>query len=89
MGSALAYLGRYAESVQAYEEGLRHDPNNKQLKEGLDEVKAQQFGNHSNPFRSPDLFAKLRTDPRTKSYLDDPEYLSLLQELQNNPNNLA
>lgn len=28
---------------------------------------------------------KLRADPRTKAYLDDPEYLSLLQQLQMNP----
>lgn len=28
---------------------------------------------------------KLRSDPRTKAYLDDPEYLSLLQQLQVNP----
>lgn len=28
---------------------------------------------------------KLRADPRTRSYLDDPEYLSLLQQLQTNP----
>lgn len=28
---------------------------------------------------------KLRSDPRTRAYLDDPEYLSLLQQLQTNP----
>lgn len=38
-----------------------------------------------NPFNSPDLFIKLRFDPRTKALLDDPEYLSLLQQLQTNP----
>lgn len=28
---------------------------------------------------------KLRSDPRTRAYLDDPEYLNLLQQLQANP----
>lgn len=38
-----------------------------------------------NPFSGPDVFVKLRSDPRTKAYLDDPEYLNLLQQLQMNP----
>lgn len=37
-GSALAYLGRYDESVDAYEEGLKLDPNNAQINESLKEV---------------------------------------------------
>ncbi|KAG8303047.1 Stress-induced-phosphoprotein 1 [Homalodisca vitripennis] len=43
-GSALAYLGRFEESVKAYEEGLKYDPNNAQMKEGLAEVQAQMMG---------------------------------------------
>lgn len=31
------------------------------------------------------MFVKLRSDPTTRAYLDDPEYLSLLQQLQMNP----
>lgn len=42
-------------------------------------------GSFPNPFNSPDLYLKLRADPRTRAYLDDPEYLSLLQQLQLNP----
>lgn len=41
-GSALAYLGRHSEAIATYEEGLKHDPNNAQLKEGLAEVKNQE-----------------------------------------------
>ncbi|OQV11929.1 Stress-induced-phosphoprotein 1 [Hypsibius exemplaris] len=39
-GAALAYLKRHEEAVQAYEEGLKHDPGNQQLKDGLAEVRA-------------------------------------------------
>ncbi|KAJ9600999.1 hypothetical protein L9F63_000837 [Diploptera punctata] len=90
-GSALAYLGRIDESVKAYEDGLRHEPDNAQLREGLQGVKAQQFGNKgmANPFMTPDLFVKLRTDPRTRAYLDDPEYVKLIQDLQTNPQSLG
>jgi stress-induced-phosphoprotein 1 len=70
----------------AYENGLLVDPNNEQLKASLDEVRAQKSGsNFMNPFNSPDIFVKLRNDPRTKAYLDDPEYLKLLNDLRCNP----
>ncbi|KYQ58410.1 Stress-induced-phosphoprotein 1 [Trachymyrmex zeteki] len=36
-GSALAYLGRYDESIRAYEKGLQLDPNNPQLRSSLAE----------------------------------------------------
>ncbi|XP_015121416.1 stress-induced-phosphoprotein 1 [Diachasma alloeum] len=86
-GSALAYLGRLEESIKAYETGLQLDPNNAQIKESLSEVKSQKASSAglSNPFNTPDLFVKLRNDPRTKDYLDDPEYMKLLQELRTNP----
>lgn len=91
-GSALAFLGRHAEAVQAYEEGLRLDPNNAQLKEGLQEVKSQMqfpWAGFSHPFAAPDLYTKLRADPRTRAYLDDPSYLKLIEQLRNNPNDMS
>jgi len=88
-GSALAYLGRYDESIQAYEKGLQSDPNNTQLRSSLVEVRAQKTAALTNPFNSPDIFIKLASDPRTKGYLSDPEYLKLLQELRTNPQSLG
>lgn len=82
-GSALAYLGRLDESVKAYQDGLALDPDNQQLKEGLNEVQGQR--SDANPFNAPDVFVKLRNDPRTKAYLDDPEYVKLIQGLRSNP----
>ncbi|XP_043253235.1 stress-induced-phosphoprotein 1 isoform X1 [Colletes gigas] len=84
-GSALAYLGRLDASLKAYETGLQFDPDNAQLKSGLAEVKAQKQAAAMNPFSRPDLFVKLANDPRTKGYLQDPEYLKLLQELRQKP----
>ncbi|KAL1121953.1 hypothetical protein AAG570_003361, partial [Ranatra chinensis] len=92
-GSALAYLNMLGEAVNAYEEGLKHDPNNAQLKEGLQEVRAQMSAGpdmegFSNPFCSGDIYAKLRADPRTRSYLDDPSYLKTLEQIRNNPKDM-
>lgn len=80
-GSALAYLGRLDESIETYEAGLRLDPGNAQLKDGLAEVRTQR--GTINPFNAPDLFVKLKNDPRTRAYLDDPEYVKLIQEIRN------
>lgn len=40
-GAALAYLKNHDEALAAYAEGLKLDPNNEQLKEGVKEVQAQ------------------------------------------------
>lgn len=85
-GSALAYLGKIDESIKAYETALQLDPSNAQIKESLADLKAQQGPSLGNPFSAPDLFIKLRSDPRTKAYLDDPEYLKMIQDLRTNPN---
>ncbi|KAF7283191.1 hypothetical protein GWI33_001192 [Rhynchophorus ferrugineus] len=87
-GTALAYLGRIDEAIETYEKGIQLDPNNSQLKEGLAEVKAQKASEEKsfpNIFSSPDLMAKLRANPKTAAYLNDPEYLALLAQLQSNP----
>ncbi|XP_015608933.1 stress-induced-phosphoprotein 1 [Cephus cinctus] len=86
-GSALAYLGKIDESIKAYEAGLRLDPNNAQIRDSLAELRAQR--GMPNPFNTADLFVKLRNDPRTRAYLDDPEYIKLIQELSTNPRSLS
>ncbi|KAJ8971761.1 hypothetical protein NQ317_001666 [Molorchus minor] len=47
--------------------------------------KAQQSRSFPNPFAGSDVLPKLRADPRTRAYLEDPEYLALLAQLQSNP----
>lgn len=42
-GSVLSYLGRHSDAITAYEEGLKLDPSNAQLQEGLAEVRAQRY----------------------------------------------
>lgn len=89
-GSALAYLGRKDEALDAYEAGLKIEPENVSLKEGLSDVqKSMKQRGFPNPFASADIFNKLRNDPRTKQYLEDPEFLKMLSELQSNPASLA
>ncbi len=91
-GAALAYLGRDVEAQKAYEEGLKYDPNNEQLKEGLLEVKnkvGSQGAKLMNPFAGPDVMNKLQNNPKTKAMFEDPTYRQLIQDLQNNPGAMA
>jgi len=95
-GAALAYLQRYDEAIACYEAGIACDPNNAQLRQGLDEAKEardrQNAGpatNFANPFNDPGLFIKLKNDSRTSKWMDDPEYLTLVRELQTNPKALG
>lgn len=71
--------------------GLKYDPENQQLHDGLAEVRTQSLESKgpANPFASADIFMRLRNDPRTKAWLDDPEYIRMINDLQNNPNSLA
>ncbi|XP_072380099.1 stress-induced-phosphoprotein 1 [Diabrotica undecimpunctata] len=87
-GAALSYLGRHDEAIATYEKGVEIDPRNAQLTEGLNEVRAQKAKksrSFPNPFSAPDVIPKLRADPKTRAFLEDPEYLALLAQLQANP----
>ena len=92
-GSALAYLGKLDEAVAVYEEGLRVDPNNSQLRDGLSEVRAQKTQRRRRPpvdlFHGIDIVEKLRANPATRGYLDDPEYVKLLHKIQVDPSLLG
>ncbi|XP_069738715.1 stress-induced-phosphoprotein 1 [Phaenicophaeus curvirostris] len=84
--AALEFLQRLEEAKATYEEGLKHQPGNTQLLEGLRGVEARLAERKLlNPFSAPDLLARLEGDPRTRALLGDPEYRALLEELRAHP----
>lgn len=89
-GVALFGLGKLSEAKAAYEAGLKVDPNNASLKEGLTDVEKQIAAGSrpANPLGGlfgPDMWVKLQADPTTREYLKDPTFVSKLQMLQTNP----
>ncbi|KAK1261522.1 Heat shock protein STI [Acorus gramineus] len=93
LGAAHFGLGNHAEAVAAYKKGLEIDPNNQALKSALADAEASlprrgQSSPFGNVFNGPDVWAKLTADPRTRGYLNQPDFLKMMQEVQRNPNNM-
>lgn len=96
-GAALHGKGDLLGANDAYEAGLKHDPNNAQLKSGLSSVeKAMQAeagggldptGGIGNMFKDPQLIQKLASNPKTSGFLADPTFMAKLQQVQQNPLN--
>ena len=71
-GTALKGLNKLDEAVNAFKEGLKIAPEDKQLKEGVEEIENVM----KNPFMK--NYGKLFTDPRTAGLMKDPQFRTLL-----------
>ena len=43
----------------------------------------------TNPFMDPLAEFKLRANPKTKAFMDDPDFVSKFKQLQKNPQNMV
>lgn len=93
LGAAYVGLGKYDDAISSYKKGLEFDPSNEALKSGLADAQAgsrsraasSPFG---NIFQGPELWAKLTADPKTRLYLQQPDFVKMIQDVQKNPNNI-
>merc|ERR1719204_2544248 len=77
LGTALQFLKQYEEAIKAYESGLKIQPDNQQMKDGIQSCKKAQ-SQLNNPFADPNLLAKLAMNPKTREYCSDPSYIQLI-----------
>ncbi|XP_076886813.1 hsp70-Hsp90 organizing protein 2-like [Bidens hawaiensis] len=103
LGAAHHGLRQYDEAVLAYNKGLEVDPTNETLKSGLaDAQSAAQAASGSGSGRprgppagnlfgdafGPDMWARLTADPSTRLYMQQPDFVNMMKDLQRNPSNL-
>lgn len=88
LGAAFEYLGKEMDAMDAYTEGLKHDPNNATLKESAKNLEAK-IARANNPFMDPNLEAKLAMDPRCKEFMNDPSFVAQLAMLKQDPSKLT
>jgi stress-induced-phosphoprotein 1 len=99
LGAAHLGLGAAASAVAAYEKGLALDPSNEGLKAGLEDAKkaaaAPPRRGPSGPdaigqmFQGPELWSKIASDPTTRAYLNEPDFMQMLREVQRNPSSIS
>ncbi|KAF4072971.1 hypothetical protein AMELA_G00253600 [Ameiurus melas] len=88
--AALEFLGKFEDAKVTYQEGLRQEPSNQQLKDGLQNIEARLAEKKMmNPFAIPNLYEKLEGDARTRALLSDPSYRELLEQLRQKPSELG
>ena len=79
----------YDQAEVTYESGLQHDPNNEQLKSGLNDARSHmRSSNVVNPFANPNMYGLLLSNPKTRQFLDQPDFKQMLETLRQNPNAL-
>jgi len=91
-GAALHEMGKYEEAEQAYNEGLKIDPDNAACKNGLGDIlKATQqpgggdpMGGMASMFK--DIVAKVASNPSLRHHLSDKEFMDKLVAIEKNPN---
>ncbi|OMP02194.1 Tetratricopeptide TPR-1 [Corchorus capsularis] len=100
LGAAHIGLHQYQDAISAYKKGLEIDPNNEPLKSGLADAQAAATASSSraragpppspfgDAFQGPEMWAKLTADPSTRIYLQQPDFVKAMQEIQRNPSKL-
>ncbi|XP_058222325.1 hsp70-Hsp90 organizing protein 3-like isoform X1 [Rhododendron vialii] len=96
LGAAHVGLRSYDDAVSAYRKGLDLDPTNDALQSGLKDARSAAVksrpSSSSSPFgdifSGPEMWAKLTADPSTRPFLQQPDFVSMMQDIQKNPSNL-
>ncbi|CAL5432718.1 unnamed protein product [Camellia sinensis] len=104
LGAAHLGLHHYDDAVSSYRKGLEIDPNNEALKSGLADAQSAAARSRAPPppsssssaaaspfgdaFTGPEMWAKLTADPSTRVFLQQPDFVKMMQDIQRNPSNL-
>ncbi|XP_047325573.1 hsp70-Hsp90 organizing protein 3-like [Impatiens glandulifera] len=97
LGASYMGLHRNDEAVMSYKKGLDIDPTNEALKSGLSDAESATVRSRGPPpssspfgdsFAGPEMWAKLTADPNTRVFMQQPDFVKMMQDIQKNPSNL-
>nr|XP_002128295.2 stress-induced-phosphoprotein 1-like isoform X2 [Ciona intestinalis] len=89
-GIALEGLENYAEAMEAYDEGLKQDSMNEDLKTASKECSAKLANILPNPFSElKEIVSELKAHKDTKDYFKHSWYEEMLKDLSENPRKLT
>lgn len=90
VGAALYGLERWDEAVESYSKGLEIDPENAQMKQGLEDAKRARGGGSGlgQLFSRPEVLSRLASDPRTSALMGQPDFMSMMKSIEENPQNM-
>ena len=84
-------MGMLDEAIDTYKQGLTHDPNNAGLAKGLKDAEERKSAPGAGG-KSPQMnqayiqaMMKLLSNPETKDYIGDPEFMKKVQMIMDNP----
>ncbi|KAM0684407.1 Hsp90 cochaperone [Mitosporidium daphniae] len=93
-GAALHGLNRFTEAEEAYNKGLELEPSSTALQKGLEDVRVAASppsleSNLLNPFASEEAMGRLFTDPGTRQFIAQPDFIQKINEIRQNPSALS
>eukprot|EP00891_Asterochloris_glomerata_P001858 jgi/Astpho2/1858/Aster-00383 len=90
LGAANMGLGHLDEAVQAYSQGLQHDPDNAGLKSDLEAAQADQARKkRGHGLFGAQMLAKLAVNPKTSGFLQQPDFMRMMQDINNHPDHMG
>jgi len=91
-GLALYKLDKLSEAITCYEKAIELEPQNAAYQQTLGEIKAATsnagLNMFANMFKSPNFWTMLQTDPELKGFLEQPDFVQIINTIQQNPQTL-
>lgn len=87
-GLALFKLDKPTEATACYQEGLKIDPNNESLKQAMSEIQNTGMNMFAQMFNSPSFWTMMQMDPELKGYLQQEDFVQMINTIKTNPSSL-
>ena len=85
---ALQNLGRFDDAIATFEQGLKLNPENAQIKQGLDQCRKEKAAagtDDAGGMFGPEAMVKLMSNPRIAGYFQDPKFRNSFELCKKDP----